>query len=58
MATSPSASQGLHFNRSAAIQAALPDFSLVRHGSSVPQDEVMRKLGAAGQLAVVRSAIS
>lgn len=40
--------QGLHFDRIQAIQALLPGFPLVMHGSSsVPQDEV-RRINAAG----------
>ena len=43
-----SGSQGLHFDRIEAIQAVLPGFPLVMHGSSsVPQDEVLR-INAAG----------
>ena len=46
-----SGSQGLHFDRITAIQAALPGFPLVMHGSSsVPQDEVMRINAAGGAL--------
>ena len=46
-----SGSQGLHFDRIQAIQAALPGFPLVMHGSSsVPQDEVMRINAAGGAL--------
>lgn len=46
-----SGSQGLHFDRIAAIQAALPGIPLVMHGSSsVPQDEVMRINAAGGAL--------
>lgn len=46
-----SGSQGLHFDRIAAIQAALPGFPLVMHGSSsVPQSEVQRINAAGGQL--------
>jgi fructose-bisphosphate aldolase class II len=44
-------SQGLHFDRIEAIQAALPGFPLVMHGSSsVPQDEVSRINAAGGAL--------
>lgn len=44
-------SQSLHFDRIAAIQARLPGFPLVMHGSSsVPQDEVARINGAGGKL--------
>lgn len=44
-------SQGLHFDRIAAIQAALPGFPLVMHGSSsVPQSEVQRINAAGGAL--------
>ncbi len=46
-----SGSQGLHFDRIRAIQARLPGFPLVMHGSSsVPQDEVQRINAAGGQL--------
>ena len=46
-----SGSQGLHFDRITAIQAALPGFPLVMHGSSsVPQDEVLRSNAAGGAL--------
>ena len=46
-----SGSQGLHFDRIEAIQAVLPGFPLVMHGSSsVPQDEVMRINAAGGTL--------
>ena len=46
-----SGSQGLHFDRIEAIQAALPGFPLVMHGSSsVPQDEVLRINAAGGTL--------
>ena len=46
-----SGSQGLHFDRITAIQAALPGFPLVMHGSSsVPQDEVLRINAAGGAL--------
>jgi fructose-bisphosphate aldolase class II len=44
-------SQGLHFDRIEAIQAALPGFPLVMHGSSsVPQSEVQRINAAGGTL--------
>jgi fructose-bisphosphate aldolase class II len=44
-------SQSLHFDRIAAIQARLPGFPLVMHGSSsVPQDEVARINAAGGKL--------
>jgi fructose-bisphosphate aldolase class II len=44
-------SQSLHFDRIAAIQARLPGFPLVMHGSSsVPQDEVARINSAGGKL--------
>lgn len=43
--------QGLHFERIAAIQAQLPGFPLVMHGSSsVPQQEVERINAAGGKL--------
>lgn len=43
--------QGLHFDRIAAIQAQLPGFPLVMHGSSsVPQQEVERINAAGGKL--------
>jgi fructose-bisphosphate aldolase class II len=46
-----SGGQGLHFERIKAIQAELPGFPLVMHGSSsVPQDEVHRINGAGGKL--------
>ena len=46
-----SGGQGLHFERIAAIQAALPGFPLVMHGSSsVPQDEVARINAAGGAI--------
>jgi fructose-bisphosphate aldolase, class II len=46
-----SGSQGIHFARVKAIQAQLPGFPLVMHGSSsVPQDEVQRINAAGGQL--------
>ena len=46
-----SGSQGLHFDRIEAIQAALPGFPLVMHGSSsVPQSEVERINAAGGAL--------
>lgn len=46
-----SGGQGLHFDRIKAIQAALPGFPLVMHGSSsVPQDEVQRINAAGGKL--------
>ena len=46
-----SGSQGLHFDRIEAIQAVLPGFPLVMHGSSsVPQDEVLRINAAGGKL--------
>jgi fructose-bisphosphate aldolase class II len=46
-----SGSQGLHFDRIEAIQAVLPGFPLVMHGSSsVPQDEVLRINAAGGAL--------
>lgn len=44
-------SQGLHFERIAAIQKLLPGYPLVMHGSSsVPQDEVARINAAGGEL--------
>lgn len=44
-------SQGLHFDRIEAIQAKLPGFPLVMHGSSsVPQEEVLRINAAGGKL--------
>lgn len=44
-------SQGLHFDRIAAIQERLPGFPLVMHGSSsVPADEVARINAAGGRL--------
>jgi len=44
-------SQGLHFDRIRAIQAAIPGIPLVMHGSSsVPQDEVSRINAAGGKL--------
>ncbi|HID51892.1 MAG TPA: class II fructose-bisphosphate aldolase [Anaerolineae bacterium] len=44
-------SQGLHFDRLAAIQERLPGFPLVMHGSSsVPQEEVARINAAGGAL--------
>ncbi|HED11561.1 MAG TPA: ketose-bisphosphate aldolase [Caldithrix abyssi] len=44
-------SQGLHFDRIAAIQSNLPGFPLVMHGSSsVPADEVKRINEAGGAL--------
>ena len=44
-------SQGLHFDRIAAIQSNLPGFPLVMHGSSsVPADEVRRINEAGGAL--------
>jgi fructose-bisphosphate aldolase class II len=46
-----SGSQGLHFDRIEAIQAVLPGFPLVMHGSSsVPQEEVLRINAAGGTL--------
>ena len=46
-----SGSQGLHFDRIEAIQAQLPGFPLVMHGSSsVPQGEVQRINAAGGKL--------
>ena len=46
-----SGGQGLHFDRIRAIQAELPGFPLVMHGSSsVPQDEVARINEAGGKL--------
>ncbi len=46
-----SGGQGLHFDRIKAIQAELPGFPLVMHGSSsVPQDEVERINEAGGKL--------
>jgi fructose-bisphosphate aldolase class II len=46
-----SGSQGLHFEVLEAIQARLPGFPLVMHGSSsVPQDEVARINAAGGNL--------
>lgn len=46
-----SGSQGLHFERIRAIQAQIPGFPLVMHGSSsVPQDEVARINAAGGKL--------
>ncbi|MGO8669830.1 MAG: class II fructose-bisphosphate aldolase [Capsulimonadaceae bacterium] len=46
-----SGGQGIHFNVVAAIQAKLPGFPLVMHGSSsVPQDEVARINAAGGKL--------
>ena len=46
-----SGQQSLHFDRIAAIQARLPGFPLVMHGSSsVPQDEVARINAAGGTL--------
>ena len=46
-----SGSQGLHFDRIEAIQAVLPGFPLVMHGSSsVPQEEVLRINAAGGAL--------
>ena len=46
-----SGSQGLHFDRIEAIQAVLPGFPLVMHGSSsVPQQEVQRINAAGGTL--------
>ena len=46
-----SGSQGLHFDRIEAIQAVLPGFPMVMHGSSsVPQDEVLRINAAGGAL--------
>ncbi len=46
-----SGSQGLHFDRIEAIQAVLPGFPLVMHGSSsVPHDEVVRINAAGGKL--------
>jgi fructose-bisphosphate aldolase class II len=43
--------QGLHFDRLAEIQANLPQFPLVMHGSSsVPQEEVKRINAAGGAL--------
>jgi fructose-bisphosphate aldolase class II len=44
-------SQGIHFDRVEAIQARLPGFPLVMHGSSsVPQEEVQRINAAGGSL--------
>jgi fructose-bisphosphate aldolase class II len=44
-------SQGLHFDRLAAIQQLLPGFPLVMHGSSsVPQEEVARINAAGGAI--------
>ncbi len=46
-----SGSQGIHFDRVSAIQAKLPGFPLVMHGSSsVPQEEVARINGAGGAM--------
>ena len=46
-----SGGQGLHFDRIAAIQKAIPGVPLVMHGSSsVPQDEVHRINAAGGKL--------
>jgi fructose-bisphosphate aldolase class II len=46
-----SGSQGIHFDRVAAIQQKLPGFPLVMHGSSsVPQDEVERINAAGGEI--------
>jgi fructose-bisphosphate aldolase class II len=46
-----SGSQGLHFDRIKAIQAAIPNVPLVMHGSSsVPQDEVKRINAAGGAI--------
>jgi fructose-bisphosphate aldolase class II len=46
-----SGGQGIHFDRVKAIQAELPNFPLVMHGSSsVPQDEVARINAAGGKL--------
>lgn len=46
-----SGSQGIHFDRVAAIQQRLPGFPLVMHGSSsVPQDEVERINAAGGAI--------
>jgi fructose-bisphosphate aldolase class II len=46
-----SGSQGIHFDRVAAIQEQLPGFALVMHGSSsVPQEEVQRINEAGGKL--------
>ena len=46
-----SGSQGLHFDRIAAIQRLLPGFPLVMHGSSaVPKEEVQRINAAGGRL--------
>jgi len=46
-----SGGQGLHFDRIAAIQAKLPNFPLVMHGSSsVPLEEVERINAAGGAL--------
>jgi fructose-bisphosphate aldolase class II len=46
-----SGGQGIHFDRVAAIQAKLPGFPLVMHGSSsVPQDEVERINAAGGNI--------
>lgn len=43
--------QGLHFERLAQIQQALPGFPLVMHGSSsVPEEEVLRINAASGKL--------
>jgi fructose-bisphosphate aldolase class II len=44
-------SQGIHFDRLAAIQERLPHFPLVMHGSSsVPREEVARINAAGGQM--------
>jgi fructose-bisphosphate aldolase class II len=46
-----SGSQGLHFDRIRAIQADLPGYPLVMHGSSsVPEEEVRRINAAGGKL--------
>jgi fructose-bisphosphate aldolase class II len=46
-----SGSQGLHFDRIAAIQELLPNYPLVMHGSSsVPQEEVRRINEAGGAI--------
>jgi len=46
-----SGSQGLHFDRIAAIQELLPNYPLVMHGSSsVPQEEVKRINEAGGAI--------
>jgi fructose-bisphosphate aldolase class II len=46
-----SGSQGIHFDRIASIQAKLPGFPLVMHGSSsVPREEVERINAAGGAL--------